>query len=736
MLAAFAVSAGTASLCAQDFLTLKGRLYDRHYGDFGGEFDANRVSGCTFDVNQWSTGMVQKTLGYDSVLNKKIPRKGANDVCSENLEKWFDPGQSRKNACVNLFLHNVAPMGQPVWKFQDSVFFPMNPFSDEIPWRNSQGVTLSDDFAYCMEINAGMIYRGGETIKFQGDDDLWVYIDGQLAFDMGGVHFGMESTVNADTLPMLQGKRGQTLDLDVFFCSRQPSTAIFGLETNVELKPVPLQRLQIVDTLGRSVTSKDIIVGKTKLCARPYYQIPGDAECGNYDVPDGLSFLSAQWDLNGLPLSDLGGQECLELDPADFPDNTRLNLTAKSGRLSSKVAITLVKTASPLEGWLRGDGKWESLELHLDSSGGQAPLGLEVDYAWNDQPRQIMVYPRAGSTGFPAAQKLWGTMLPGFQGEFGHTHFPPLPAVTRQQVFGQTVVKSVILKDGIPPVLSQARLSWGNADGAAPAGGSETCGGFPAYLDLTASEGLASPALGYGMFILKFRDGLEMDLASQGAQCVIRRDEQRKVLIPEALAARFAAGDSVSLGRNAIDSMGNAPLRHFVALDIPHTYTGAPGKAGLLENPVQTKTYSPPAARSQLIAITPDKQAIANREPALSLVRANGPVLIIPTLAPLEFIRLHIFDHLGGLVQNIGYTFSEADWEGFRASASGDTVWVRLMWYPLSETGRKLGTGVYIIQGEGRTLEGGLVRVGGQTLRAQSAPFRIEPLRVGLIRAD
>lgn len=118
-----------------------------------------------------------------------------------------------------------------VYKYENSSFFPLDGLllGNEGPYYGHD-----HNYHFTYEIHSSFTYQGGETFTFSGDDDVWVFIDGKLAIDIGGIHSTVTRSVNLDTLGLTVG---DVYDFDFFFAERHITGSNFKITTSIELAP-------------------------------------------------------------------------------------------------------------------------------------------------------------------------------------------------------------------------------------------------------------------------------------------------------------------------------------------------------------------------------------------------------------------------------------------------------------------------------------------------------------------
>jgi fibro-slime domain-containing protein len=67
-----------------------------------------------------------------------------------------------------------------------------------------------------------------------GDDDLWVFVNGRLAIDLGGLHPPASSTLDLDAAASALGiVAGQQYSLDLFHAERHTEASNFRVDTTL-----------------------------------------------------------------------------------------------------------------------------------------------------------------------------------------------------------------------------------------------------------------------------------------------------------------------------------------------------------------------------------------------------------------------------------------------------------------------------------------------------------------------
>ena len=159
---------------------------------------------------------------------------------SEHFDMWYrDTAGWNLSTTIQLTLTRVGDTDRYVFdSTYDTVhgthgFFPVNGelYGD---FRNGR------NYHFTTEINTEFTFHRetGQIFKFTGDDDVWVYIDGKLVVDLGGLHPKREQFLDLDRLDWLED--GMTYSLDIFHAERRFSGSNFRIETTLQLRAVEL----------------------------------------------------------------------------------------------------------------------------------------------------------------------------------------------------------------------------------------------------------------------------------------------------------------------------------------------------------------------------------------------------------------------------------------------------------------------------------------------------------------
>ncbi|UCD75788.1 MAG: fibro-slime domain-containing protein [Phycisphaerales bacterium] len=109
-------------------------------------------------------------------------------------------------------------------------FFPI----DHQLFGNSGGVP-DHNFHFTYELHLRFVYDAdaGQFIKFIGDDDVWIFVNGRLVMDLGGIHAAHDQYVDVNRLGL---EDGHTYPIAVFFAERHRTLSNFRLETSIILE--------------------------------------------------------------------------------------------------------------------------------------------------------------------------------------------------------------------------------------------------------------------------------------------------------------------------------------------------------------------------------------------------------------------------------------------------------------------------------------------------------------------
>jgi fibro-slime domain-containing protein len=154
-----------------------------------------------------------------------------HDVAGTNLHVTYPlPIVQNADGSLEYDSENQGVLYDPTDATQGKGFFPID---DGTPYQTAFGNQgKPHNYSFTMQIHTVFEYKGGEYFNFRGDDDVYVFINGQLVINLGGVHGPEPAMVQVDSLNLT---KGQQYTLDFFSAERHVTGSNILFQTTLGL---------------------------------------------------------------------------------------------------------------------------------------------------------------------------------------------------------------------------------------------------------------------------------------------------------------------------------------------------------------------------------------------------------------------------------------------------------------------------------------------------------------------
>ena len=171
-------------------------------------------------------GIVAQTLGTDfKPVYANAGGTTPTTTGKADFDQWYRdvPGVNDSFPFQIVLTQN----GNGTSTYDNPNFFPI----DNQGWGN-QG--QPHNFGFTFELHTTFVYKGAETCTFTAADDLWTFVNGHLAIDLGGVHGAESQSLDLDAQAATLGiVKGTQYPLDIFTAERHTTQSDIRIDTDI-----------------------------------------------------------------------------------------------------------------------------------------------------------------------------------------------------------------------------------------------------------------------------------------------------------------------------------------------------------------------------------------------------------------------------------------------------------------------------------------------------------------------
>ncbi len=233
------IAAPSATTAKQRHPDFQARCAGLHTGIVGSTLDAqgkpinsgacNLNADCTLDTGPFTLGNDQCDpvhescpSGFDACDELHANHPIAGHPGEDPFKFWYrDTSDVNKTKVVPT----VLTLSNGAYTFDAGALYPFD--NDGWVKAGDEGAAGNGhNYGFTTEVRRWFSFSGGELLTFTGDDDVWVFINGKLALDLGGVHGIEKRTIRINANGSVDCKEGEPGVFDNLTNCETPNRAL------------------------------------------------------------------------------------------------------------------------------------------------------------------------------------------------------------------------------------------------------------------------------------------------------------------------------------------------------------------------------------------------------------------------------------------------------------------------------------------------------------------------------